>query len=100
MPISGMSRRAALIGAGAAAAWAASPARALLRAAEGAPVPAFIDALIARMTLAEKAGQLTIMAAAWSGRAAPSLNPTSKGQSFEAQLDDARATRLTGVFNG
>lgn len=51
-----ISRRAALMGAGAVAAWAASPARAMLQAAGSLPVPAFIDSLIAKMTVEEKAG--------------------------------------------
>ena len=60
----GISRRSALIGAGAVAAWLASPARALLQTASRLEVPAFIDALIARMTVEEKAGQLSLMASA------------------------------------
>lgn len=96
----GVSRRAVLLGAGAAMAWQANPLRAALERAAMAPVPAFIDALIARMTLAEKAGQLTIMSAAWGSSAAPSLNPASKGPSFEGQLQEVRAGQLTGVFNG
>ena len=95
-----ISRRAALMGAGAIAAWAASPARALLLAAGAKDTPAFVDALVARMTLEEKAGQLTLNAAAWGGGVATALNPPSTGPSFEAQTADAVAGRLTGVFNG
>lgn len=95
-----ISRRAALLGAGAVAAWAASPARAMLQAAARLPVPAFVDALIARMTLQEKAGQLTLMPAAWSGGVAAQLNPASNGPGFEAQLEEVRQGVLTGVFNG
>ena len=95
-----MSRRAAMMGMGAVAAWAASPARALLAAADGKPTPAFIDALVARMTVEEKAGQLTLNAAAWAGGVATGLNPPTTGPSFEAQTADAVAGRLTGVFNG
>jgi beta-glucosidase len=54
-----ISRRAALLGAGVTVAWLSSPARALLQAAIRVPVPAFVDALISKMTLEEKAGQLT-----------------------------------------
>ncbi len=93
-----ITRRAALAGA-LAAAWAASPAHALLQAAE-AKAPAFLDPLIARMTLEEKAGQLSIYGAAWSGGVATTLNPPSQGPSFDGQLADAVAGRLTGVFNG
>ncbi len=95
-----VSRRAALMGAGAAAAWAASPARALLQAAGAGQVPAFVDALIGRMTVEEKAGQLSLMAAAWGGSAAVSLNPPTDGPNFEQQVEEGRLGQLTGVFNG
>ena len=52
------------------------------------------------MTLEEKAGQLTLMAAAWAGGAANRLNPTAPTGSHDAQLGEANAGRLTGVFNG
>lgn len=95
-----ISRRAALMGAGAIAAWVASPARALLQAVGRLEVPAFIDPLIARMTLEEKAGQLSLMASAWGGGAALSLNPPGSGSDFRQQVEEARQGRLTGVFNG
>ena len=96
-----ISRRAALLGAGTIAAWAASPARALLAAAADDALPAGIEAILARMTLEEKAGQLQLNAAAWSGGIATGLNPpTTGGPSFEGQLADAVAGKLTGVFNG
>jgi beta-glucosidase len=95
-----VSRRAALMGAGAIAAWAASPARALVQSVAGEPSAGFIDALLARMTVEEKAGQLTLMAAAWGGSGANALNPPTAGASFEQQLAEAKAGRLTGVFNG
>lgn len=95
-----VSRRAALMGAGAVAAWLASPARALLHAVGRVETPAFVDPLIKRMTLEEKAGQLSLMAAAWPGGVAASLNPASAGSNFQAQVDEARQGQLTGVFNG
>src|SRR3954470_13613641 len=95
-----ISRRAALMGAGAVAAWLASPARALFQAVARVDVPPFIDQLIARMTLEEKAGQLSLMAAAWGGGAAVSLNPTSAGANFQQQVEEARQGQLAGVFNG
>ena len=95
----GISRRAALIGLGAVATWTASPARALLQAAGRLSVPAFVDDLIARMTLEEKAGQLSLMASAWGGSAAAALNPPAH-RNFEGQLEEARLGQLTGVFNG
>jgi beta-glucosidase len=95
-----ISRRAALLGAGAVAAWLASPARPLLAQAARGGVPASVDALIAKMTLEEKAGQLTLNAAAWAGGVAVQLNPAGAAGNFDAQLADAVAGKLTGVFNG
>ncbi|HEX3677559.1 MAG TPA: glycoside hydrolase family 3 N-terminal domain-containing protein [Sphingomicrobium sp.] len=95
-----ISRRAVMMGAGAAAAWLASPARALLQAVGQVEVPAFVDQLIGRMTLEEKAGQLQLMASAWGGGAALSLNPPGSGSDFQQQVDEARQGLLTGVFNG
>lgn len=94
-------RRGALIAASTMIAWANHPARALLGAADGEGAHrAAIDALIQRMTVDEKAGQLTLMPAAWGGSAASALNPPNAGGSFNAQLADVRGGRLTGVFNG
>ncbi|NTS66749.1 glycoside hydrolase family 3 C-terminal domain-containing protein [Sphingomonas sp. HHU CXW] len=97
-----MPRRAVLMGAGMAAAWAASPARALLAqvATKAATLPPAVEALIAQMTVEEKAGQVTLMAAAWAGGAATALNPAGAASSFEGQLAEVRAGRLGGVFNG
>lgn len=97
--MNGYSRRAMMLGAATTAAWLASPARALLQAAP-ATLPASIEALLARMTAEEKAGQLTLNAAAWSGGAAGALNPAGASANFDGQLAEARAGRLTGVFNG
>ena len=95
-----ISRRAALLGAGTIVAWMASSARALLEAMGRVTAPAFVDDLVSRMTLEEKAGQLSLMAAAWGGGTALSLNPASAGPNFEQQLEEARRGQLTGVFNG
>ena len=95
-----ISRRAAMLGAGAVAAWLASPARALLHAVGKVTVPAFVDDLIRRMTLEEKAGQLSLMASAWGGGAALGLNPPGNGSDFQQQVNEARQGLLTGVFNG
>jgi beta-glucosidase len=94
-----ISRRAALLGAGAVAAWLASPARALLQSAGRLEVPSFVDDLVRRMTLEEKAGQLSLMASAWGPSAAAALNPPSNSN-FPQQLDETRKGMLTGVFNG
>ncbi|KHA62704.1 glycoside hydrolase family 3 N-terminal domain-containing protein [Sphingomonas sp. Ant20] len=97
-----VSRRAVMMGAGAMAAWAASPARALLAQAteQSRALPAAVEALLGQMSVEEKAGQLTLMAAAWSGGAATALNPAGARSSFDGQLAEVRAGRLTGVFNG
>lgn len=96
-----ISRRAALMGAGAVAAWLHSPARALMGEAAKIGVPAFVDALIAKMTIHEKAGQLSLMAAAWGGGAAIAMNPPSgSNANFDQQVDEVRQGRITGVFNG
>ena len=58
------------------------------------------EALLARMTPEEKAGQLTLNASALGGRAATALNPPGTGPSAAAQLAEARAGQLTGIFNG
>ncbi|WP_026046419.1 beta-glucosidase BglX [Sphingomonas sp. PAMC 26621] len=100
METSSISRRAMLLGAGAVTAWATSPARALLAAADQVDASPMIESLIARMTVAEKAGQLTLNAAAWAGGAANALNPIKAGATFETQLAEVRDGHLTGVFNG
>ena len=95
-----ISRRALMLSAGAFAAWQVSPVRALMQSAEReSALPARIDALIGRMTLEEKAGQLTLMPAAWDANAA-NFNPSQPLTSFRAQLEQIRAGQLTGVFNG
>ena len=100
MESSGISRRAMLLGAGAVTAWATSPAQALLARMDGAAVSPMIESLLAAMTVVEKAGQLTLNAAAWAGGAANALNPTKGGATFETQLAEVRGGHLTGVFNG
>ncbi|UYK79761.1 glycoside hydrolase family 3 N-terminal domain-containing protein [Xanthomonas sacchari] len=65
-----------------------------------AKTPAFIDALIARMTPEEKAGQLTLFGSAQQTDAAAAANPVNVRPTAEGQLAAARAGRLTGIFNG
>ena len=57
-----------------------------------------IEALIARMTIEEKAGQLSLFSAVHSG--AVQVNPLVNEQSLRAQLADIRAGRVGGLFNG
>ncbi|MCW0370952.1 glycoside hydrolase family 3 N-terminal domain-containing protein [Xanthomonas sacchari] len=65
-----------------------------------AKTPTFIDALIARMTPEEKAGQLTLFGSAQQTDAAAAANPVNVRPTAEGQLAAARAGRLTGIFNG
>ena len=95
-----ISRRAALIGTGTVMAWLSSPARSLLQAVSDIQAPAFVNNLIGRMTLEEKAGQLQLMASAWGGGAALALNPPQGNSDFPRQVEEARQGQLTGVFNG
>ena len=97
-----VSRRALLLAASTTIAWYASAVRAFVREVvpDSQKLPPAVESLIGRMTLEEKAGQLTLMAAAWAGGAAITLNPSSENGTFDAQLAQVRAGRLTGVFNG
>lgn len=62
--------------------------------------PAFVDELLSRMTVEEKAGQLTLFTSAVQDPAAAAANPAAVRPTAEGQLAAARAGRLTGVFNG
>lgn len=95
-----VSRRSLMLGGAAALAWRSSPAHALLATLGAGVLPPAVEALVGQMTLEEKAGQLTLMAAAWAGGAASKLNPIAPTGGYESQLADAAAGRLTGVFNG
>ena len=91
-------RRAFVAGAGAAG--LAGRAFGLAIGPSPSSAPGFVDALLAKMTIEEKAGQLSIMASAIGGQAATRLNPPGNGATVSRQLADARAGRLTGIFNG
>ncbi len=56
-----------------------------------------VEALIARMTVEEKAGQLNLPT--FPGATAAGFNPAAPGAVFEKLLADVKASRLTGVFN-
>jgi len=62
-----------------------------------APPDPFVEALLARMTVEEKVGQLSLYSPA---SAAPLANPEARRASETQQLDDIRAGRVTGLFNG
>jgi beta-glucosidase len=94
-----LSRRELLAGAGALALLARAPVGLALGPSKAGGDPAFIDDLVARMTVEEKAGQLTLLAAARDA-AAEAVNPVAGRATFQDQLEAARAGRLTGVFNG
>lgn len=93
-----ISRRSALLGGAMVAAWSASPLRAAVRAAQSRATPAFIDDLIAKMTLEEKAGQLNLMPSSWGP--GPTINPIVDTGGVDQQIEAAVAGKLTGVFNG
>lgn len=99
-PFAMATRRSVLLGASLVAAWAASPWRSLAQAAEAqGPVPSpRLTALLARMTVEEKAGQLTLMPSTIGGNAA-AFNPAQLPAGMAAQLAEVRAGRLTGIFN-
>ncbi|WP_295842817.1 glycoside hydrolase family 3 N-terminal domain-containing protein [uncultured Xanthomonas sp.] len=92
-------RRGLLLGAGSFALLSHVPMGLALPRAS-AKTPAFIDALIARMTPEEKAGQLTLFGSAQQTDAAAAANPVNVRPTAEGQLAAARAGRLTGIFNG
>ncbi|XQA59998.1 glycoside hydrolase family 3 N-terminal domain-containing protein [Xanthomonas sacchari] len=92
-------RRGLLLGAGSFALLSHMPMGLALPRAP-AKTPAFIDALIARMTPEEKAGQLTLFGSAQQTDAAAAANPVNVRPTAEGQLAAARAGRLTGIFNG
>lgn len=94
-----ITRRELLAGAGSLALLSRIPVG-LALGPSAAATPAFIDALIARMNLEEKAGQLTLFGSAVQTDAAAAANPVAARPTAEGQLAAARAGRLTGIFNG
>jgi len=97
MPVFNPSRRRLLKGVAASALLpVAAPALAAIKPAEDP----FIEGLIARMSLEEKAGQLSIFAdtTRFDG---PAVNPTPEQVSNKDKVyDDIAKGRLTGLFNG
>jgi beta-glucosidase len=91
--------RRSLLGGAAALGAAAHPAIGLALAPSAPAASDLVERLLAQMTIEEKAGQLTLMASAQGGAAASALNPANRNAS-DQQLADARAGRLTGIFNG
>ncbi len=74
----------------------AAPAFAVIKAGEDP----FIESLIARMSLEEKAGQLSIYSDSTRSDGPP-INPTPEQASNKAQVyGDIAKGRLTGLFNG
>lgn len=94
------SRRQLLQGAAALALLARAPLGLALGRSSTAAAPGFVDALLAKMTLQEKAGQLTLYGSAQQTDAAAAANPVSIRPTAEGQLALAREGRLTGIFNG
>ncbi len=92
-------RRRLLLGAGSLALLSQVPRGWALPPAPARPA-AFVDALIARMSVEEKAGQLTLIGSAHQNSAAAAANPVVSSAAVEAQLAAARGGQLTGIFNG
>lgn len=69
-------------------------------AGSSADQEARIDALIAAMTLEEKAGQLTVMPAALAPAPATAANPEAVPGSIEEQAQAVREGRVGALFNG
>jgi len=95
MAASSFSRRSLLLGSLCAAALARAPALAARQQRI-----AIIERLISRMTLEEKAGQLTILPAAMASAPAAAANPASVPGTTEEQAQSVREGRLGAVFNG
>ncbi|SOU08189.1 beta-glucosidase [Xanthomonas arboricola pv. fragariae] len=95
----GITRRGLLLGTASAAVLAQVPVGVALPR-RAAAAPAFIDALIARMSVEEKAGQLTLSGSAQQTDAAAAANPINTVPTAEGQLAAARAGRVGGIFNG
>jgi beta-glucosidase len=94
----GITRRQLLVATGAATLlWQLPMGLALGR--DAGKVPAFIDTLIGKMTLQEKAGQLTLFSSASQNGAAAAANPVTFTGAVSVQIAAAIAGQLTGVFN-
>lgn len=67
-------------------------------------LPAFddaqIEALIAKMTPEEKAGQLTLVAAVYEDEPSDKQRKPGEPTAMQRQLDEIRAGRISAVFNG
>lgn len=99
VPRTSISRRSVLIGSACMFAWQASGLQAAVRNVKRGPSDR-AKALIARMTIEEKAGQLTLMPTPWTSAAAAKINPEAALRNVENLTGDAQAGRLGGVFNG
>lgn len=95
-----ISRRALFLGSAALAAWQASPLRAAIAALDQATPDSRIRSLIDRMSIEEKAGQLTLMPSPWTSAAAAAVNPAAAKRNVDNLVADASAGRLGGIFNG
>ena len=95
------SRRSLLIGTACLTAWHSSPVGAVLRAVGKGETPsARVRDLVARMTIEEKVGQLTLMPTPWTSAAAARINPDAALKNVENLTEDAQSGRIGGVFNG
>jgi beta-glucosidase len=94
-----VNRRSFLLSGTAAASWLALPAfaRGAMQKLETAHLSPRLEALLARMSLADKAAQLNLVPTALG--IGLGFNPANPSAGLQKQLSDARAGRLTGIFN-
>ena len=95
-----LSRRSILIGSACLFAWQASGLQALAAEGRRRPLSDRVTSLIAKMTIEEKAGQLTLMPTPWTSAAAATINPQAALRNVANMEADASAGRVGGVFNG
>lgn len=96
-PVSRMSRRSLLAGAAAGGAWVFAGPR--MAHAQAATALARVNALIAQMTLEEKAGQLSLFGDPFRNRPV-NVNPSDFNADEARMVELLRAGRVGSLFNG
>ena len=96
-PVSPMTRRSLLAGAAAGGAWVFAGPR--MAHAQATAALAKVNALIAQMTLEEKAGQLTLFGDPFRNRPV-NVNPSDFNADETRMLELLRAGRVGSLFNG
>ncbi|WP_395395939.1 glycoside hydrolase family 3 N-terminal domain-containing protein (plasmid) [Novosphingobium sp. BL-8A] len=95
-----LQRRAFLLGSSMVAVWMSSPGRAFGLTKPVSLPSERVRSLIARMTLEEKAGQLTLAFAAYAGAAVAAHNPAQAQMQVDNQREQVRGGLVGGIFNG